>query len=258
MTSTIKVLKDGLTRSLHKEVSVQMEALVVVPTYNEAESIPRLVAEVLRQEGFHILVVDDNSPDGTGQIAEGLKREWDGRLDVLHRQSKIGLCTAYVAGFKFALEHGHEYVFEMDADFSHSPAVLPRLLEAARSRDADLVLGSRYVPGGGTVNWSPVRRLISQGGSLYARLILGVPVNDLTGGFKCFRRRALQQLDLDRVQANGYSFQIEMTYRCFQKNMKVVEVPIVFVDRRVGQSKMSQRIVREAMLLVWKLRLGAA
>jgi len=235
-----------------------LRAVVVVPTYNEAENIRRLVEEVLRLDGYDLLIVDDNSPDGTGQIAEGLRLRWNGRLDVLHRQGKSGLGTAYVAGFKRALERGYDYIFEMDADFSHDPADLPRLLAAAQSHDADLVLGSRYVPGGGTVNWSFLRKLISRGGSLYARLILGVPVNDLTGGFKCYRRQALERLDLGHVQASGYSFQIEMTYRCFQQGMRVVEVPIVFVDRQIGQSKMSQRIVWEAMLLVLKMRLGMA
>lgn len=235
-----------------------VKALVVVPTYNEAENVERLASEVLRLDNFDLLIVDDNSPDGTGQLAESLKQRWNGRLDVLHRQGKQGLGTAYVAGFKVALERGYDYIFEMDADFSHDPADLPRLLAAAETHQADIVLGSRYVAGGGTVNWPPLRRAISRGGSLYARLILGVPINDLTGGFKCFRREALAKLDLDHVQANGYSFQIEMTYRAWQRGLKVLEVPIVFVDRQVGQSKMSQRIVWEAMLLTWKLRLGLA
>jgi dolichol-phosphate mannosyltransferase len=233
-----------------------LKALVVVPTYNEAENIERLAGEVLGLGDFDLLIVDDGSPDGTGQMAETLKGQWDGRLDVLHRQGKQGLGTAYVAGFKVAIERNYDYVFEMDADFSHNPGDLPRLLAAAQSHQADIVLGSRYVAGGGTVNWSPMRKVISRGGSLYARLILGVPVNDLTGGFKCFRGEALAKLDLEHVQASGYSFQIEMTYRAWRQGLKVVEVPIVFVDRRAGVSKMSQRIVWEAMLLTWKLRLG--
>ncbi|HEX2170955.1 MAG TPA: polyprenol monophosphomannose synthase [Dehalococcoidia bacterium] len=229
-----------------------VSALVIVPTYDERENLPELVRAILAQGDFSILVVDDNSPDGTGQVADALKAETGGRVDVLHRPAKLGLGTAYIAGFKYALAHGFDYIFEMDADFSHDPAMLPRFLEAMEG--ADLALGSRYVPGGGTVHWSLARRLISRGGSVYAGLILGLPIRDLTGGFKCFRRSVLAAIDLDAVRSNGYGFQIEMTYRAVQAGFRVIELPIVFVDRRVGQSKMSRRIVTEAMVMVWWLR----
>jgi dolichol-phosphate mannosyltransferase len=230
-----------------------MSALVIVPTYNERENIEPLVVAALEQGAdLSVLVVDDGSPDGTGQVVDGLKPGWPGRLDVLHRSGKMGLGTAYVAGFKWALARGYDYIFEMDADFSHDPAMLPKLLAAARG--ADLVLGSRNIPGGGTPDWSFLRRVISRGGSLYARLILGLPVHDLTGGFKCFPRRTLEAIDLDGVRSEGYAFQIELTYRVHQLGGRIVEVPIVFMNRRVGRSKMSGRIVREAMLAVWRLR----
>lgn len=229
-----------------------MRALVIIPTYNECENLPLIVPAILAQGDFSILVVDDNSPDGTGRIAETLKADTGGRVDVLHRGGKQGLGTAYLAGFKYALERGFDYVFEMDADFSHDPAMLPRFLEAIQS--ADLVLGSRYVAGGGTVNWSLLRRFISRGGSLYARTILGLPYRDLTGGFKCFRRSVLAAIDLDGIRSNGYGFQIELTYRAAQLGFHIREIPITFVDRRVGQSKMSRRIVGEAMTVVWRLR----
>ena len=231
-----------------------MSALVIIPTYNERENLPDLVRAILAQGDFSVLIVDDNSPDGTGQIADELKSASAGRVDVLHRPGKLGLGTAYLAGFKYALAQGYDYIFEMDADFSHNPAVLPRFLAAIEQ--ADLVLGSRYVAGGGTVNWSLLRRIISRGGSLYARLILGLPFQDLTGGFKCFRRTVLATLDLDAVRSNGYGFQIELTYRAAQHGFRVREIPITFVDRQVGRSKMSRRIVVEAMLMVWRLRLS--
>jgi dolichol-phosphate mannosyltransferase len=230
-----------------------VSALVVVPTYNERENVEPLIGAILEQSpDLSLLVVDDNSPDGTGQVVETLKPGWPGRIDVLHRAGKLGLGTAYVAGFKWALARGYEYVFEMDADFSHDPAMLTTLLAAARG--ADLALGSRNIPGGGTPDWSLARRVISRGGSLYARLILGLPIHDLTGGFKCFPRRTLEAIDLDGIRSEGYAFQIELTYRVHQLGGRIVEVPIVFLDRRVGQSKMSGRIVREAMLAVWRLR----
>jgi dolichol-phosphate mannosyltransferase len=230
-----------------------LSALVVVPTYNERDNLEPLVGAVLEQGiDLSVLVVDDSSPDGTGEVAEGLKAGWPGRIDVLHRPGKLGLGTAYIAGFKWALARGYDYVLEMDADFSHEPAALPKLLAAAG--EADLALGSRYVPGGGTPDWSLGRRVISRGGSLYARAILGLPVRDLTGGFKCFPRRTLEALDLDAVRSEGYAFQIELTYRVFQLGGRIREIPITFPDRRVGQSKMSGRIVREAMLAVWRMR----
>ncbi|MDB4970412.1 MAG: glycosyl transferase, group 2 family protein [Myxococcales bacterium] len=231
--------------------------LVIVPTYNERENLPALVRAVHDHlPEADLLVVDDNSPDGTGQMADELAAT-DGKLSVLHRAGKQGLGTAYVAGFKWALERDYAFIFEMDCDFSHDPQYLPQLLARARS-GADLVLGSRYVDGGGTVNWGPVRKFISRGGSFYARTILGIGVRDVTGGFKCFRRHLLEALDLDSVSAQGYGFQIEMTFRTIKQGFRVEEVPIVFVDRRVGQSKMSKKIFLEALTLVWKLRLARA
>jgi dolichol-phosphate mannosyltransferase len=228
--------------------------LVIVPTYNERENLPAIVAAVHEHLPVaDVLVVDDNSPDGTGRLADEIASR-DPQVAVLHRPGKQGLGTAYVAGFKWGLAKDYEFLFEMDCDFSHDPKYLPELL-AACEREADLVLGSRYVEGGGTVNWGPMRQFISRGGSLYARTILGVPVRDLTGGFKCFRRRVLEALDLDSVSAQGYGFQIEMTYRALKMGFRVLELPIVFVDRRVGQSKMSRGIFIEALTLVWRLRL---
>ena len=231
-----------------------MSALVVLPTYNERDNIRPIVAAVLAQGDFSVLVVDDGSPDGTGQLAEALKREHPGRVDVLHREAKLGLGTAYIAGFRWALARGYSHVLEMDADFSHDPAMLPALLAATAT--ADLALGSRRVPGGSTPDWGLLRRAISWGGSLYARTLLRLPVRDLTGGFKCFRREVLAAIDLDAVRSEGYGFQIELTYRAHQLGFRVAEIPIVFVDRRVGQSKMSGRIVAEALVGVWRLRLG--
>jgi dolichol-phosphate mannosyltransferase len=233
------------------------DALIIVPTYNERDNLPEIVAAVHRElPQADILVVDDNSPDGTGAVADEIAAQ-DKQVSVLHRAGKLGLGTAYIAGFRHALARDYQFIFEMDCDFSHDPRYLPVMLQHARD-GADLVLGSRYVDGGGTVNWGPMRKVISRGGSLYARTILGVGVHDLTGGFKCFRRRVLETLDLDAVSAQGYGFQIEMTYRAIRHGFRVEEVPIVFVDRRVGQSKMSKKIFLEALTLVWKLRLGEA
>jgi dolichol-phosphate mannosyltransferase len=230
-----------------------MKSIVIVPTYNERENLPRLLPAILAQDpSFYVLVVDDNSPDGTGKLADDLATV-EPRIQVIHRDGKRGLGTAYVAGFKWALDHGFDYVFEMDADFSHDPADLPRLLEAAMRNDASI--GSRWVTGGGTQNWSLIRTLVSRGGSMYAKLILGVPVNDLTSGFKCFASEVLRNLDLDDIHSNGYAFQVEVNYRCHRLGYRIAEVPIVFVDRRVGKSKMSPGIVVEAMGVVWKLRL---
>jgi dolichol-phosphate mannosyltransferase len=227
-------------------------ALVCVPTYQEAENVAPVVAAILEAApSVNVLVVDDASPDGTGRIADAIAAR-DARVKVLHRPGKEGLGRAYLAAFAWALERGYGLVLEMDADFSHDPRHLPELLLAAR--EADLVLGSRYVPGGGTVNWGLGRKLVSRGGSLYARTILGVGVRDLTGGFKCFRREVLEAIDLPSVASTGYAFQIELTYRALLKGFRVVEVPIVFADRRVGQSKMSRRIVAEAMRMVWSMR----
>jgi dolichol-phosphate mannosyltransferase len=229
-----------------------VRAVVCLPTYDEAENIGPIVEAILAAApGVDVLVIDDDSPDGTGRLADAIAAR-EPRVHVLHRAGKEGLGKAYLAGFAWALGRGYELVLEMDADFSHDPRYLPALLE--RAREADLVLGSRNVPGGGTVNWGLGRRLISRGGSLYARTILGIPVRDLTGGFKCFRRRVLESIDLATVECSGYAFQIELTYRAIQKGFEVVEVPIVFVDRRVGHSKMSKRIVLEALRKVWSIR----
>ncbi|MFL5345236.1 MAG: polyprenol monophosphomannose synthase [Hyalangium sp.] len=229
-------------------------ALVCIPTYNEADNLEPITQAVLKAEPrVDILVVDDNSPDGTGQIADRLAAQ-EPRIRVLHREKKEGLGRAYLAAFRWALAEGYTYIIEMDADFSHDPRYLPSLLDTAEA-GADLVLGSRYVTGGGTVNWGVGRQIISKGGSLYARTILGVGVHDLTGGFKCFHRRVLEGIGLDQVQSTGYAFQIELTYRTLKKGFTVREVPIVFEDRRVGQSKMSRKIFLEALTMVWKLRL---
>lgn len=231
-----------------------MTSAIVIPTYNEAANVPHLVAALLALPGCSILVVDDDSPDGTGRIADKLAVESNGRLSVLHRPCKQGLGTAYVEGFRLALRTGAEYVLQMDADFSHDPADVPRLIEAAER--ADVAIGSRYVAGGGSENWPVLRRVMSRGGSLYVQLVLGLPIQDPTGGFKCFRRDALERVDLDQVRANGFGFQLEVNWRCHQLGMRLVEVPIRFVDRKLGQSKMSRQIFFEACWLVWALRLG--
>jgi dolichol-phosphate mannosyltransferase len=232
-------------------------AWLILPTYNEAENIEALIrAALVRLEstgiGHTILVVDDGSPDGTGLIAERLSEELE-PVRVLHRPRKEGLGRAYLAGFAIALEAGAELVLEMDSDFSHDPADLPRLIAAADA--ADLVLGSRYVPGGGVTEWGSVRRLLSRGGSAYARILLGVPVRDLTGGFKCFHRRVLEAIELEDVHADGYGFQIELTYKAVRAGFSVTEVPILFRERRVGSSKMTARIALEAVWKVPALRL---
>ena len=230
-----------------------MKGIVIVPTYNERDTIGALLDAVLKLElGLDILVVDDNSPDGTAQfVAEFASRHEHVKL--LKRTGKLGLGTAYVAGFKFAIENNYEVVFEMDADFSHDPADLPRFLEKIKS--AEFVLGSRYVNGISVVNW-PLRRLmLSYFASMYTRIITGMPIKDPTGGYKCFRIEVLKSIELDRIKSNGYSFQIEMNFKAWKKGFRWAEIPIIFVDRRVGQSKMSKSIVREAVLMVWKLRL---
>ena len=234
-------------------------AWLILPTYNEAENIEGLVRAALVQlesTGLEhtILVVDDGSPDGTGRIANGLAEELE-PVRVLHRDRKQGLGRAYLAGFALALANGAELVLEMDSDFSHDPADLPRLIAAAET--ADLVLGSRYVPGGGVTSWGRLRRLLSRGGSAYARILLGVPVRDLTGGFKCFHRRVLESIDLEHVHADGYGFQIELTYKAVRAGFRVAEVPILFRERSVGTSKMTTRIALEAVWKVPLLRLRA-
>jgi dolichol-phosphate mannosyltransferase len=230
-----------------------VKSLVVVPTFNEADNLRELVPRVLEQDpGMELLIVDDNSPDGTGALVESL-RETEPRLHILHRPRKMGLGTAYLDGFRYALERGYDLVFEMDADFSHDPDSLPAFLEAAK--DADLVLGSRYLNGVTVVNWPLGRLILSYGANLYTRIITRMPIKDATGGFKCFRRETLEGIDLGRVRTDGYGFQIEMNFKVWRKGLRIKEIPIVFVDRRVGISKMNRKIVWQAMWLVWKLRL---
>jgi dolichol-phosphate mannosyltransferase len=228
-------------------------ALIIVPTYNEAENV-RGIAERLLEAlpAADVLFVDDNSPDGTGAIIDEMVAE-NPRVHAMHRAGKLGLGTAYVEGFAWGLARDYKYLFEMDADGSHDPKYLPQMLALAED-GADVVVGSRNVPGGGTVNWGVGRQLLSKGGSFYARTILGIDVRDVTAGFVCWRREVLENLDLPTVDSNGYSFQIEMKYRALKRGYRIVETPIVFVDRRVGQSKMSRAIVAEALLKVWALR----
>lgn len=231
-------------------------ALVIVPTYNERENIARLVDTVLAQDPrLDVLVVDDGSPDGTGEIVEGIS-QLNARVHLHRRPRKLGLGTAYIAGFKWALARDYAYVFEMDADFSHDPAHLPEFLRAIE--DADLVLGSRYRDGKVTVvNWPIDRLLLSYYANVYARFATRLPIWDTTGGFKCFRRHVLEAIDLDAVHSNGYAFQVEMSFRAWRRGFRIVEIPIVFVDRTEGQSKMSKSIVREAVWMVWRLRWSA-
>lgn len=227
------------------------DSLIIIPTYNEIENIRAITAAVLeKQPAFHVLIVDDSSPDGTGKVADELSAN-DERIHVMHRTSKDGLGRAYVAGFKWALEREYEFIFEMDADFSHSPDDLGRLREAAEN--ADLALGSRYVGGIRIINWPLSRLILSKGASIYVRLITGMPISDPTGGFKCFHRRVLESLDLDKITANGYSFQIEVNHTAWIRGFKIVDVPIVFTDRSNGASKMSKAIVLEAVWMVWKI-----
>lgn len=228
-------------------------ALVIVPTYNEKDNIARLIPAVLAQHpGIDILVVDDGSPDGTGVVVEAIAAS-DPRVHVIHRKEKLGLGTAYVAGFRWALERGYDLIFEMDADFSHAPEVIPEFLKAIAN--ADLVVGSRYQNGHvNVVNWPMSRLFLSYAANIYARRVTGLRIFDATGGFKCFRRKVLEAINLSQVKSNGYAFQIEMTVRAWKKGFRIVEIPIVFVDRTEGSSKMSKRIVREAVWMVWRLR----
>ncbi|MBA3521468.1 MAG: polyprenol monophosphomannose synthase [Gemmatimonadales bacterium] len=230
-------------------------ALVVVPTYNERINLPLIVPQILAQDArIDVLIVDDNSPDGTGILADEMAAA-EPRINVLHRPSKAGLGKAYIAGFRWALDNCYDYVFEMDADFSHDPKFLTIFLHEVE--DADLVIGSRYHSGVNVINWPISRLLLSLGANQYARWITGLPLTDSTGGFKCFRRRVLEEINLERVRSNGYSFQIETSFRAWKKGFKLKEIPIVFTDRVEGQSKMNKRIVREAIWMVWWLRLKA-
>ncbi len=233
-----------------------MKTLICIPTYNEIENIPKMIPAVLGSspESVDVLVIDDGSPDGTGKWVESFSKS-NPRVHVLHRQKKMGLGTAYVAGFGWGLERGYEALIEMDADFSHDPRYLPTMLSNLESHD--FVIGSRYVPGGGTVNWGLGRKILSRGGSLYSRIILGAPIRDFTGGFNGWNRRVLQSVDLPTLRSDGYSFQIELKYRAFLKRFRYTEFPIVFADRKVGKSKMNRRIVLEALRRVWGFRLNA-
>jgi len=232
----------------------QARSLIIIPTYNEAENLEPLVSAVLALDaGLEILVVDDNSPDGTGQIADRLS-ETLGVVHVLHRPGKMGLGTAYVEGFKWAIEHGYDYVFEMDCDFSHDPAYLPTFL--SKVSEADLVIGSRYVKGGGTPNWGVLRKLISWGGNAFARLMLGLKTHDCTGGFRCYRRQMLQRVPWEQIRLQGYGFQVGAVYYVERLGGRVAEFPIIFEDRRVGQSKMSSKIVVEAFAYVTRMALS--
>jgi dolichol-phosphate mannosyltransferase len=234
----------------------ERRVLVITPTYNERENLREFLDRLFNAApATDVLVVDDHSPDGTGALADEIAAK-DARVHVMHRAGKLGLGTAYIAGFGYALAHGYDVVFEMDTDLSHDPRYVPDFLRAIDG-GADVVIGSRNVPGGGVEGWGPGRHVISKGGSLYSRTILGLPVRDLTSGYKAFSRRALEAIDLAAVQSNGYSFQIELTYRAIRKGMRVAEVPIVFVDRRAGESKMSRKIFLEAVGMVWKLRVDA-
>ena len=231
-----------------------MDKLVIIPTYNEKENIEKIIRKVLSlANGYHLLIVDDGSPDGTGNIIKSLQGEFNGRLHLLERSGKLGLGTAYITGFKWALQRGYEFIFEMDADFSHDPEDLDRLY-AACSQNADVVVGSRYTRGGKVVNWPWDRIFISKGGALYTKMITWMPVNDPTAGFVCYKRKVLSTIPLDKVHFVGYAFQIEMKYRAWKLGFKIGEVPITFRDRKEGTSKMSGSIIKEAMYGVWKMR----
>jgi dolichol-phosphate mannosyltransferase len=233
-----------------------MRGLVIIPTYNERENVPRIVPMVLSQDDrLEVLVIDDASPDGTGQLADDLARA-NPRVHAMHRSGKLGLGTAYLAGFAWALERGYDWVFQSDADFSHDPAHLPAFIEGLEQYD--VVLGSRYLQGRVTViNWPIARLILSYGANVYARIITGLPVADATGGYKGFRRVVLEKIELERVESEGYAFQIEMSFRAWKKGFRLAEIPIVFVDRTLGESKMSKKIIREAVWKVWKLRILA-
>ncbi len=233
-----------------------MEALIVIPTYNEIENIGQLLKDLLAlRPDLEILVVDDNSPDGTGNFVDEFAAR-ERRVHALHRPGKLGLGSAYIKGFKWALaETDAKYIFEMDADFSHDPAAIPEFLE--RIKDADLVIGSRYLNGITVVNWPLSRLILSVGANIYTKIVTGMPLKDATGGFKCFRRHVLEALPLDRIKSDGYSFQIEMNFHVWRRKFRMFEIPIMFVDRRVGTSKMSRRIIYEAAFMVWKLRFAS-
>ena len=229
------------------------KSLIIIPTYNELDNVQKLIPDILgRYENVDILVVDDNSLDGTGIYVARLA-ETNERINIIQRENKLGLGTAYIAGFKYALQNEYDYIFEMDADFSHDPGEIENFLKAIEEND--LVLGSRYLSGVNVINWPMSRLILSYFANFYTRLITGLPVHDATGGYKCFRREVLEAIDLDRVKSNGYAFQIEMTFKAWKKGFRIKEISIIFIDRMKGKSKMSKKIVREAILMVWKLRI---
>ncbi|MBN22011.1 MAG: dolichyl-phosphate beta-D-mannosyltransferase [Bdellovibrionaceae bacterium] len=234
-----------------------MRSLVIIPTYNEAENIKPIVTEILSltPEDLHILIADDRSPDGTGALADQLSAQ-NSRVHVLHREKKEGLGRAYIAGFRWGLSKGYDVLIEMDADFSHNPKYLKDMLEALKTHD--VAIGSRYVPGGGTVHWGLGRKILSRGGSFYARMILGAPIRDFTGGFNGWHREVLESLGLESLESDGYSFQIELKFRAFRLGFRIKEFPIIFEDRQVGQSKMNKKIVIEALMKIWRFRMGAS
>lgn len=254
-------LKSKYSRAIPSELPFRkkrvtlLKTMVVVPTYNEKDNLKRLIQTILSQdESLQIIIVDDNSPDGTGILADNLASQND-RIHVLHRGEKLGLGSAYRDGFRYAIAKGADYIIEMDADFSHDPVNIPSFLD--KINEFDLVIGSRYLNGVSVVNW-PIRRLIlSYAANVYTRLITGLHISDCTSGFKCFRRNVIEAINLDTIKSDGYSFQIEMKYRCIEKGFSAVEIPIIFIDRHSGSSKMSKRIVREAITMVWKLRLSS-
>lgn len=232
---------------------MQEKSIIIIPTYNELENIRRIIPDILgRYDETDILIVDDNSPDGTGVFIEQLTNETD-RIKLIKRPGKMGLGTAYIQGFKYALQNGYDFIFEMDADYSHDPKEIRNFLDAIK--DHDLVLGSRYKTGVNVINWPMRRLMLSYFANSYTRFVTGLPVRDATGGFKCFRRKVLESINLDSIKSNGYAFQIEMTFKAFKKGFRIIEIPIIFVDRFHGTSKMSKKIVREAVLMVWKLRI---
>ncbi|MCL5795401.1 MAG: polyprenol monophosphomannose synthase [Patescibacteria group bacterium] len=232
-----------------------MKSIVILPTYNERENITKIVPAIMKENlAVHILIADDNSPDGTGKLADGLAKKYPKNVFVLHRAKKEGLGRAYLASFQWALDKGYEVIIQMDADFSHHPKYLKKMLGEIKNND--LVIGSRYVAGGGTKNWGVLRKIISRGGSLYAKTILWIPLNDLTGGFKCWRASLLKKIDLVSITSNGYSFQIEMNYRAATLKARIKEIPIIFADRDLGASKMSKAIFLEAISKVWQLKFG--
>jgi len=227
--------------------------LIIIPTYNELENLPKLIPEVLsKNENIDILIVDDNSPDGTADFVQDEAKK-NSRIKLIKREKKMGLGTAYIDGFKFALQNNYDYIFEMDADFSHNPKMIPKFLKEIKKYD--LVLGSRYKEGVNVANWPMSRLMLSMFANIYSRVITGLPVHDATGGYKCFRREVLEAINLDAVKSNGYAFQIEMTFKAWKKGFKIKELSIIFIDRLKGTSKMSRKIVREAIVMVWKLRI---